>query len=77
MIIHQYPPPDPSSTDSRQKNRAYRPFVANQSISRNKLKKKAANYLESADNPLKFASDFDSFLHKLDSYLIVWFVILS
>lgn len=39
----------------RQENGQYRQFVADQSFRRNKLKKKAADYLESANNPLIFA----------------------
>lgn len=39
----------------RLKFKEYRQIVANQSIRRNKLKKKVENYLESAANPLTFA----------------------
>ena len=42
----------------RQKNSSCRPFVAYHAIRRNKLKKKTADNLESAQNPLIFASDF-------------------
>jgi hypothetical protein len=44
--------------DLRQENGQDRQFVANHSTSRNKLKKKTADYLESADNPLNFALRF-------------------
>ena len=40
-------------------------FVANPKPRRNKSTKKAANYLESTENPLTFASDL-RFIHKLE-----------
>jgi hypothetical protein len=42
----------------RQKYKNYRLFVAKQSIRRNKLKKKVADYLESDVFQRTFASDF-------------------
>ena len=46
-------------------------FVANPKPRRNKSAKKAADYLESTENPFTFASDL-RFIHKLE--LVFWFI---
>ena len=53
---------------SRQKNSSCRLFVAHHAIRRNKLKKKTAFYLETAQNPFTFASDF----WFMSALILVW-----